>query len=159
MLKRNNDKPFFLYLGVCLLVLYFVSNVLLGGLYARFTTKDNSGDASRVAKFAVVDGGLFTDVSYLQVNIKPETEQIFYYDIVNNSEVAVRVILTPKNVTENLPLVLATVTEDFTPGQNKKIALKFAWSEKSLNGLPFDSPEYAGKMDLIKVTIQVEQID
>ena len=171
MSKRNSNKPFFLYLGIFMLGLCIISNSMLGGMFARYVTKDSNKDSARVAKFEIVDDGLYSDVTVLRVTAKPDAEHAFYYDVTNKSEVSVRVIVTSTNLTNNLPLKIVVegaegkfftdenskVIIEFVVGETQRIKIGFAWSTDSENDLPYNSPEYAGMIYMVKISVVVEQ--
>lgn len=73
--------------------------------------------------------------------------------ITNESEVAVSCKLTVNNVTDNLPIFDKVNIINIEPldSEEKKMVIK--WDES------YNSKDYAGKVDIINVSLVIEQID
>ena len=95
-----------------LLCLTLASTYFVSGLFARYSTSDQSGGNARVARFSF-NGGIVdaTDKIVLsqiiEVNLVPGVREDVPLIIENNSEVAVEYTIDVTNETNNLPLQLS----------------------------------------------------
>lgn len=93
-----------------LLCLTLASTYFVSGLFARYSTSDQSGGNARVARFSF-DGGFLNATNatilsrYIEASLIPgeENEDVTLI-IENNSEVAVEYTIDVTNETKNLPL-------------------------------------------------------
>lgn len=161
--KLNNRAPLFSTMHVALLLLCAVllSSYAIGGLYARYTSEQGNGDDARVAKFAF-DENLTTSQSFTLIpsNLAPGEEYKQPISITNNGEVAIRCVVKFENMTNNLPLEckIEGTTETYVDipvgkNANANFNLVISWPAEK------NSPDYAGKTDLIRITVTVEQVD
>ncbi len=109
-LNRKAD-PLYIVL-VALIALLLISSVLLGGLYARYVSKDSIGDQARVAKFDIVEtGSVFQEAFAISLDPALDDKGAAYAAVkngavvlTNQSEVSVRCTFSTES-TENLPLL------------------------------------------------------
>lgn len=150
-----------LRLAALLLCLTLLSAWAASGMYARYSTGITGSASARVAKFRISDT-LASGESTLSISgMAPGSTQSYSFQVTGDSEVAVKYTLKVTNETGNLPL---TYTATY-PGANdygtiapndktpKDIQLTVYWPADK------DSPEYAGKTDLLTVRLTAEQID
>jgi len=136
-----------------LLMLVLVSTGIVSGRYARYVSSASGEDSARVAKFEVsVSENEFA--SFFSVEIEPGGKVEKTVFVTNKSEVTVAMDFSVKNVYENLPLqILNQVGGEIAPGQTKKVPLTIYWPEDKTD----DS--YCGKVDLLKISLTVVQVD
>ena len=174
MSRRNRGK---VNIPICvaavLLFLTLFSTHLCSGLYARYTTTASGSDSARVARFEIKDGtvGIWEEdvvISELRPSELP-VESMTCANIVNKSEVAVAVTLNVENVYDNLPLYFVLLqndtvvagpvdeTENLTynvePNDDEPVKLGVYWPQNENN------LEFCGRVDLLRLTVRVEQID
>lgn len=162
----DNRKPhvIVLRLAAVLLILVTLSTSMVAGRYARYTTTASGSDSARVAKFLVTEtntDGLFTQ--NVSINVAPGLTSRNTIDVTNSSEVAVNYCIDVNNTYENLPLKFeikvgeATHAIPFTgaiaPNSSATYTLLTTWNSTD------NSIDYAGKVDLIQVTLDAIQID
>lgn len=95
-----------------LLCLTLASTYFVSGLFARYSTSDQSGGNARVARFSfnggIADAASQTILSQIiEVNLIPGVSENVPLIIENNSEVAVEYTIDVTNETNNLPLQLS----------------------------------------------------
>ncbi|MBR5520076.1 MAG: hypothetical protein IKU55_05105 [Clostridia bacterium] len=157
MKQVNMKTPLVFRVAVLLLCLLLISSYMLGGrLYARYITTDYSSDSARVASFAFSDD-LNTKVQTLVLDASmmyPGKTLNTTAAISNNGEVALRYIVTVENLTGNLPIEYGELgAKTLYPGESSNVTIALEWpAEKS-------SVEYVGKMDVLRISVLVEQVD
>lgn len=176
-MKQRNKAPvnWMLRAAGVLLCLVLASTYLVCGLFARYTTSASGSDSARVAKFEIEGGGVTS--AAITADLVPGTSRICDLKITNKSEVAVAYEVVVQRIEKNLPLVfkvfdtayntdegyltgetdangVITFSAQLLPNSGEKTyKLYIEWpAEKS-------SPEYAGQVDTIQVTVSATQID
>ena len=110
--KRKTKMNIPVRAAAVLLCLTLASTYFVSGLFARYSTSDQSGGNARVARFSF-NGGIVdaTDKIVLsqiiEVNLVPGVREDVPLIIENNSEVAVEYTIDVTNETNNLPLQLS----------------------------------------------------
>lgn len=154
MQQQNKKTPLIFRVSLVLLCALVISTRLMGGLYARYSTTATGSDSARVAKFSFSDN-YETQMQTVSLSISPGEDAALPIKITNTGEVALRYTVTVKNLTKNLPI--ADQTSDsgtLASGASTdtfNIIIKWDKNEKS--------PEYIGKMDLLQITVSVEQVN
>ncbi len=178
-LHRNKIKMnISVYAVAVLLCLALASTYFVSGLFARYTTSDQSSESARVAKFSIEGDGILSES--IEVSLAPGDTQEKSFTIENNSEVAVEYTVTINNMTKNLPLVLSLVTpptvvkDDTTtddiavtahqdPGSHSdEYTLHITWPKNDVNYEETDAARdlaLMGMVDHIVVTVKAVQID
>ena len=140
-------------------------NVLAVGVtLAGFVTSTGSSDLSGAASFNV-SAGTTNSSTIIFADMYPGATQNWDFDITNESEVAVRIVVTVET-TGNLPLTYsvgnlsipigkATEIYSFAPGADETVdfSLKASWSELNKD------QQYLNEVDAVTVTISAEQVD
>lgn len=148
-------------IAAALFCLVALSTYLMGGLYARYATMDQGSDNARVAKFRITHSTT-TFSEEMLLGLTPGTWEKTY-EVTNDSEVTVCHEITVQNVTGNIPFTFCV--KDGTPskgtyqtavylepGEKKTITLQIHWSEVG-------ALAYRGMVDLVKVTMESQQVD
>lgn len=160
--SRQKDK-WIVYTLVILLCLVLVSFWLMCNMYAKYTSQASGSDSARVAKFNVTEAGEATQ--QIQVEAWPGFKQEYKVSVTNNSEVAIDYTMDIKNKYENLPLKFQMLDENGTEIIPKKAeisaqdqtqhiyTLRISWPESE------QDPDYAGKADVIEITLNAVQKD
>ena len=157
---------------VCVLqMLVLVSTSIVSGQLARYVTRATGTDSARVARFEVTQAG--TLMQSFSQSISPGEQFTRSVEVVNASEVAVDYIITVSNPENNLPLEFSAVDSNgdsltlavsgntstltgFMP-ENDATPETFILTVKWKDGVTDDS--YAGKVDLIRITLTAAQAD
>ncbi len=138
--------------ALVLLMLTMISIHLTSGLYARYTTTASGSDSARVAKFDITGNGTLTESAV--VNILPGQTVKKTLIIMSHCEVAVRYSLQVNVAHGLLPLdIIYPVSGELRPSSTDVLELEITW--------PIDqnSTEFAGKVDLLEISLDVVQID
>ena len=156
MRQFNIKTPLVFKIGVALLCAMLITSYMMSGLYARYTVTATASDSARVAKFSITDD--LADVSKTVVlnasSIGPGEQYYYAANIINNSEVTVHYKVMLVNMTDNLPITDAILNEgDLAPGVNESPVISIRWDSVDV------SADYAGKTDVIKIIVTVEQVD
>ena len=172
----NNRKPhvFVLRFAAVLLVLVMLSTSMVAGRYARYVTTAMYEDSARVAKFHIVDGtaALFADIT---TELEPNTTAGSGIVLKNLSEVAVEYTIEVETVYDNLPLTFVlkegekdlegtradghnrvTFTGTIGPNQGEK---EYTLTIKWIKGENEVDLNYSGMVDVIRVRVNVSQVD
>lgn len=98
--------------ALILLCLVMISIHLMGGMYAKYTTKGSGGDDARVAKFDVIITGVPSDA--IEVAYSATSDDAYSIKVENKSEVAVRYDISVKFETswKGVSAALDTVAGD-----------------------------------------------
>lgn len=163
MITRNNNKMNIPMLLACvLLCCVMISFHFVSGLYARYSTTSTGEDSARVAKFDV-DLNRTSFSNTMDISFPDDTLEDISLQINNKSEVAIRYVITAKNESGNLPLkfIIDSTEGNGTCSANGQLLpltmgahiLSIEWID------PFVAYHYMGQVDLITLTIDVEQID
>jgi len=164
--QLNIKTPLVFKLGVVLLVVLMLTFHMTGGLYARYSTTASGGDSARVAKFDFEIGAdSITQFQNLSLDMAPGENQTVQIKVQNKGEVALRCVVTAVNLTGNLPIQIAEATGDLQNGDIVAVSrdigiggtVEFDWTVV----WPEADADitYVGKIDVIKITVAVEQID
>ena len=152
-----------MHVALLLLCAVLLSTYAIGGLYARYTSEQGNGDDARVAKFAFDDNLEDQSITLIPDNLAPGEEEKTAVQITNNGEVAIKCVIEFENLTNNLPLEceIEDKTEMYVNvpvGKSADLNLIISWPQAK-DGKSYTSPDYAGKMDLVRITVTVEQVD
>lgn len=167
--SRQKDK-WIVYTLAMLLCLVLVSFWLMCNMYAKYTSQASGSDSARVAKFNVTATGTATE--QIKVEVYPGFKNTYQVDVTNGSEVAIEYIMDIKNKYENLPLKFQMLDKDGKEIISKKAeisaqdhtahtyTLKISWPTNTEDQTtdPQD-PAYAGKADVIEITLNAVQKD
>lgn len=148
-----------------LLCLVLLSSYLVSGLYARYTTRASGSDSARIAKFVIDSDSLLLNGGTLEqvysLSIAPgKTLQTITID--NQSEVTVECQFEIVNITQNIPLTFTYANGNEEVGINEKMIIEKGQNLLSFN-INWEANENAlnciGMVDLIKITLKVNQVD
>ena len=142
-----------------LLALCLISSAMVSRLYARYTSSAAGSSSARVAAFDVREAGELT--AFFSKALAPGQTEKVSVTVTNNSEVAVLYTVEVENVHNNLPLTFAINGQNLPYGAQipcgkdnvQTLELLISWPEEA------NDISYAGKVDLIKVTLNVTQMD
>ena len=170
-MAEKNKSPMMnipMVLGLVLLCLTLISTHFTAGLYARYVAKASGEDSARVAKFKIDDVLIYEGSEHklsesFSLGIRPGDETKYIVKIDNQSEVSVKCYLTIKNLYRNIPFEMningidsvngeVSTEFDLQYGEDAEYELKLHWDVE-------DALNYMKKVDLIEVTLRVEQID
>lgn len=158
MKELNRKTPLVFKIGVLLLCAMLVTSYMMSGLYARYTVTAFASDSARVAKFTFTDGQMQMQAqSFVIYSSSVYPGQIvgsYQVAIENKSEVAISYVIKFENLTDNLPVKDVTRPPDvLVPNQTTSIIFQIPWLSTD------NSPDYAGKTDIVRITVSVEQVD
>ena len=156
MKKSNMKTPLVFKIGMALLFVLIFSFTMTGGLYARYSTSAYSNDSARVATFAFSDDFDSVNTEFLPItSMKPGDRETFSIEVTNTGETALRYYVKIENLTKNLPVCKDEILyeELILPPGDQTDTLRFTveWDNTKT------SVDFAGKMDLLKITIVAEQ--
>lgn len=156
--KTNTRAPIFFYLALGVFALLLISVQLTSSIYARYASGAPDADTARVARFSVDSTltGFDTEFSF---SLKPgETETVSFL-IKNNSEVEIQYEAHLQRLSENLPIEISVISADGDPyigiGATEQVTVAVSWK----TGEEYQSPVYAGRTDLFRMSFTVEQKD
>lgn len=156
---EKKQRPVLLIVAFILIILTAISFSLVVATYSRYiTTKinssENDGKNPEVAKFDVseyLDG--VGEFDTLSITLKPGEKKIQNIIVSNSSEVAISYTISLENVTNNLPLEFTNYSGTINANEtNVACSVTISWDELK------NSPEFAGKTDVIRIIITAEQI-
>ena len=149
-LKQNVWRIVFVAFALSLLTSHFSFQYA-----ARYVSRDSASDGARVAKFEfLLVSDLTTSTELLVVeNIKPGDVQSYQVVLQNASEVALLCKVTPKKLTDNLPLKMDSISVEVEIGDRVEVTFNIEWPSTE------NSPEFMGQVDVVELTVSVEQID
>ncbi len=156
---EKKQRPVLLIVAFILIILTAISFSLVVATYSRYiTTKinssENDGKNPDVAKFDVseyLDG--VGEFDTLSITLKPGEEKVQNIIVSNSSEVAISYTISLENVTNNLPLEFTNYSGTINANEtNVACSVTISWDELK------NSPEFAGKTDVIRIIITAEQI-
>lgn len=157
---------------VCvLLMLVLVTTGMVSGQLARYVTRATGTDTARVAKFSITQEGTLTESFTLPIAPGGSIQRTV--TVTNDSEVAVNYRIAVSNPEDNLPLEFSAVDSENNPlpitGSGNAVELTgflepgSAVSETYTLTIRWKAGQtddfYAGKVDLIRVTLIAEQAD
>ena len=167
-----------IYILAILLCLVMASFWLMCNIYARYSSEASGSDAARVAKFDVTESG--TATQQIQAEVYPGFSQTYRVDVTNNSEVAIVYVMNVENPYKNLPLQFRMLDENgavitaesvetsqaYALSESAEIAandhtehtyrLEISWPVTETDK---KNPDYAGKVDIIEITLKAVQKD
>lgn len=156
---EKKQRPVLLIVAFILIILTAISFSLVVATYSRYiTTKinssENDGKNPEVAKFDVseyLDG--VGEFDTLSITLKPGEKKVQNIIVSNSSEVAISYTISLENVTNNLPLEFTNYSGTINANEtNVACSVTISWDELK------NSPEFAGKTDVIRIIITAEQI-
>ena len=147
----KNKRINFLNIAKYILFIIILTIYPLSNLYGKYISKDSTQKNATVAKFDVSES--FTTEETFSVSIKPGEKVDKDILINNNSDVGILLTISLENLTNNLPLDFFGVNQEISPNKKQIVTIGVSWNEN------LTSPEYAGKVDVIKIIIRAEQID
>lgn len=169
--KKTDINAVLMRIVCVLLLLVLVSTGMVSGQFARYVTRASGADSARVASFEITQTGALTES--FTATLSPGASYSSSVEVTNTSEVAVRYSITVSNPENNLPLEFSAVDSD-----NNALTAETAGSTCTLTGfLPANGAEsetytltikwkaaetddsYAGKVDLIRITLTAAQAD
>ena len=138
---------------VVLLVLVCLSTAMVTGRYARYFSSVTVNESARVAKFEVTVQD--QETQYASIPIQPGETAHKYFSVENKSEVAVALVFNVTSKYENLPLRFEYPIRSGTvaPGETKNVSLEITWPAERNDVI------YAGRVELIEISVRVEQVD
>lgn len=164
MQQYRKREKFILSTAALLLCLVLVSFYMIGNLHAKYKTQASSSDSARVAKFTITENaGDLDQTKTLAISLAPGESKEYPVSVTSNSEVAVEYSIKAECEYKNLPLQFQMINSDGKEIESEEIPandsttrtykLKVTWPETE------KSPEYAGKTDMVAVTLQAVQKD
>ena len=154
--KSSNRAPLFSSVHIALLLLCAVllSAHSINGLYARYASGKAGDDEARVAKFSFNDT-LDAQSIKLPVAMAPGESHTVQIQVQNTGEVALKYVVKLENLTNNLPIHDQVITSGVILSGSDSV--DFSWK---VTWPPTDnSIDKMGKMDIIRITVTVEQVD
>lgn len=140
-------------MGVVLFCILLGSIHLMGGLYARYTTQAGDSDSARVAVFSFEDD-LSEQGQLLPASFSPGESLSKTIEIHNNGETALKYVIKLENLTQNLPIEDKIIeTNVIACGEESSLTWSIEWLQED------NSIDYMGKMDILRITVTVEQVD
>lgn len=138
--------------ALVLMILTMISIHLTSGLYARYTTTATASDSARVAKFDVYVSATYDQL--VSILIQPGEDVEKYFAVENKSEVAVVVKFDVASKYSNLPLEFQhLVSGVIAPGETKNVPILITWPADE------NDDKYIGMVDLLEISVRVEQVD
>lgn len=174
MQRLEKIEKWIVYIAAMLLCLVLVSFWMMCNLYARYTTEASGEDGARVAKFEVTEVGKSGQnlTQQMKIDVYPGFAETYSVGVTNKSEVAIEYKIEAKNETGNLPLQFQMLDEsrneiaknsaEISAGDTAEhtYMLKISWPKNTENqDENRQNPDYAGKTDVIKITLSAIQKD
>ncbi|MBE6566701.1 MAG: hypothetical protein E7659_06315 [Ruminococcaceae bacterium] len=155
--KLNNKAPLLSSMHIALLLLCAVllSSYAISGLYARYISEETGGDNARVAKFSFEDD-LETQYQTFPATFAPNDLHTINITIENKGEVTLHYVVTFENLTGNLPLQLQNgngISGEIQSNSETTFSWTIEWDQEDI------SVDQAGKMDVVRIVVAVEQVD
>jgi len=160
--KKKKRLPLFVWLAYGLVA----TLLFVGVTFSSYVTTSSSLDQARVAKFNVTE----QEMVNVEVEITPYEPAYFPFEVVNDSEVAVKYTVTVEKLTNNVPLLFKlhgfgsavdalekkgetkyTLSKDSNPGEQVTYKLEMLLDGNDLS--------YMGMVEHIRVTVDAVQID
>ena len=161
MRQSNRKAPLIFYVGVVLFCLVLISTHFTSGLYARYIVTSSVSDSARIATFEINET-LSSRSGVIHVDANPSAIKEYKGNVLisNTGETRVTYKLGSQNMTRNLPIaiLLGDPSENATscsgtlaPNESVQINVSIKWTDDTKD------PKYAGMVDLVRLTITVEQ--
>lgn len=169
MIHSREKEKWIIYTLVVLSCLVLASFWLMCNIYARYSTETSGSDSARVARFNVTMTGEVTQP--IKIDVYPGFTQIYNVEVINNSEVAIDYVMELNNKYGNLPLEMKMLdsdgkeitskTESIAAGDTTShtYQLEISWPRNSEGQTDLQEPDYAGKTDVIEITLKAMQKD
>lgn len=180
--SRQKER-WILYILVVLLCMVLASFWLMCNIYARYSTQASGSDSARVAKFDVQETGTLRE-EIINASVYPGFSETYTVGVTNNSEVTIEYVMNVKNKYNNLPLqfrMLDSARNEISTNSSDASAeyalsksaeieagdssehtyqLEISWPVGQTNeGENLQNPDYAGKVDVIEITLKAVQKD
>ena len=155
MKKVNNSSKYCLIiLSTITICLAIISLSLVATTISKYVSSKIDDNKSTIAKFDVSEllenGGI---EQVLNVNLKPGESITENVIVTNSGDVQIRYSISIINETSNLPLTFTSYDGVINPHtSNQSCPITISWPEDK------NSPSYSGKVDVIKISISVEQV-
>lgn len=177
MIRSGKKEKWIIYMLAVLLCLVLASFWLMCNIYARYTSGASGSDEARVAKFSITETGEATQQIKVDVypgfGTKSDNEGKYKVSVTNNSEVTIDYVMEIKNTYGNLPLQFQMLDASGNEISNKRAeisagdqtehvyTLNISWPTGNTeeNNTSAQSPDYAGKTDVIEITLKAVQKD
>ena len=181
--SRQKER-WILYILVVLLCMVLASFWLMCNIYARYSTQASGSDSARVAKFDVQETGTLLSEQIINTDVYPGFSRTYTVGVTNNSEVTIEYVMNVKNKYNNLPLQFrmldsagneiktdsSDASDEYALSKSQKIKagdttehtyqLEISWPVNQTNeGENLQNPDYAGKVDVIEITLKAVQKD
>ena len=154
MRKSNKRTPLFFYVGVLLLCVTMMSVHMSSGLYARYTSVASGDEASaRVATFSYTGGSPQITSRELVVKVTPNVPIEYDFSFTNEGETAIRYTVSVENLSGNLPLLLEDITGIVEINGNETDTYTIGWESDKYD------EEFSHMVDIIRMTVRIEQVD
>lgn len=155
MKKQNKNTPLVFRIALVLLCVIMASFHFTGGLYARYTAIATAEDSARVAVFEYEFTENFTpDTFTVSASLCPGEAINNRIEFTNKSEVSLRCVVTVDNLTHNLPIEDCIFTSEVVSvNGGGAVDVEIQWPAD------INSIDYMGKVDVLKLTVTVEQVD
>lgn len=156
MQQQNRKPPVIFYVGLVLLCAVLFTTHLTGGLYARYLTTSSGGDAAVVAKFEVGET-LSSLPKTFDVAFDAAGDEKQSIQITNTGEVAVSYQIAIEKLTDNLPIAIVgadgqEIAGTLSQNGSETVSFLIQWEGEK-------DPAYAGMVDLVRITVTIEQVD
>lgn len=167
MIRSREKEKWIMYTLAVLLCLVLTTFWLMCNMYAKYSAQASGSDSARIAKFNVTETG--TATQQIKANVYPGFSKTYNVDVTNASEVAITYSMDIQNKYENLPLEFKMLDSNDNEITSKSIdisatdhephtyKLQISWP-KDANASATD-PDYAGKVDVIEITLNAVQKD
>ena len=171
-MKQSNKKPLVFYVGLVILGMVMITTHFTSGLYARFISTSSISDSAVIAKFCIGEDLSSSEALVDVVATPPVTEgekqQVQVIQITNTGDTTVTYTLQAQNLTNNLPIRIlfgsaseaaTTLTGTLAPNETINQNLQIEWGDTSAiqwTQNPLD-PQFAGRVDLIRLTVSIQQ--
>jgi len=153
--SSSQRSPAVFYFAIAVLILVVITTNCTGGLFARYASYGDSSDSARVARFEINQSLKSSNVD-LVAEMSPGDEKVVVITVTNNSEVAINYTIQATNITNNLPLSFEPCSHDIQAGENADVEFTIYWDATNDYNR---SETFSGKLDLLRLTIYVQQID
>ena len=152
MVKPQNLHILVLRTAAVLMILLMLSTRIVVGRYARYTSSATGHAEARVAAF---DVSVAENLDQLvAIPIEPGMTAKKNFTVTNRGEVAVALRFQVSSQYNNLPLEIQNLLSAVVaPGETKSVPLEITWPDSDR------SDQYIGMVDLLHISIQVEQVD
>lgn len=167
MIRSREKEKWIMYTLAVLLCLVLTTFWLMCNMYAKYSAQASGNDSARVAKFNVTEEG--TATQQIKADVYPGFSQTYNVSVTNASEVAISYSMDIQSKYENLPLEFKMLDSDDNEIASKSIDIsatdhnehiykvQISWPTDTNNSAT--DPDYAGKMDVIEITLNAVQKD